>query len=264
MSYFSQPIDQPLYEDILWNKPETKSLAGKLLIIGGNSHSIVAPSKIYSQALSYGAGEARVVLPNATLHYFKQAVVPHDIIFAESTPSGSFSSSALQTLRTYSQWADFLVIAGDMTKNSETTTLTAELLAKSTLTATITGDSIDALQPFAEAIFSRKGTICIMTFGQLQKYAQAMGYHTALTSTLTHNRLIAWLEEFSQSINAVAVLLHAKSVYTAAKGSVIATQPFAITDHSTQHIAAASSVWAMQHPARTTEAIATAITQIIE
>ena len=262
MSYYNQSIDQPLYEDILWNKPETKALAGKLLTIGGNAHSIAAPSQAFSDAIMYGAGEARVILPKAAQQYFKQTSVPPEVFFAESTPSGSFSHAALSTMVSYSQWADYIVIAGDMTKNSETTTVTADLLSQTQLPITIAGDSIDALQLYAETLFSRHKTVCIMNFAQLQKYSVVLGYHSALTSSLTNNRLVGWLEEFSKTIYATIVCVHDNAVYVAANGTVITTRPFNSTPVNTNHLVAACSVWAMQHPARTTEAIATALTQI--
>ena len=262
MSYINQAINQPLYTDILWSKPETKVLAGKLLIIGGNAHSIAVPSQIYSHVCQYGAGEAKVVVPSATRPYFAHTPPTPAIVFADSTPSGSFSHAALPTVLEYSRWADYALIAGDMTKNSETTTFTAEFLAHSQLPVTIAGDSIDALQPYTESILARTTTVLCVNFIQLQKYAVLNGFHTALTSSMTNNRFASWLDEFSKSINALIVCMHANTVYVASQGSVIASRPYSNTAASMYHLVAAGSVWAMQHPVRRAEAFATAITQI--
>ncbi len=262
MSYVSQSVDHPLFEDILWSKPETKALAGKLLIIGGNSYSIAVPSQIYSHICHYGAGEAKVVLPSTTRSYFAHTAPSPSIVFANSTPSGSFSHAALPVVLQYSHWAEYIVIAGDMTKNSETTTFTAEFLSESPLPVTIAGDSIDALQLYAETLLARPDTVLCVNFMQLQKFATLNRYHTALTSSLSNNRFASWLEEFSASIHTLLICTHAHTVYVASQGTVIATRPYTTTPTSMNHLVAAGSVWAMQHPTRRAEAIATAITQI--
>jgi NAD(P)H-hydrate repair Nnr-like enzyme with NAD(P)H-hydrate dehydratase domain len=56
-----QASSKPLFDDLLWSRPEQKALAGKLLIIGGNSHAIAAPGEAFMLASKAGAGDIRVV-----------------------------------------------------------------------------------------------------------------------------------------------------------------------------------------------------------
>ena len=43
MDYWhKQTAENPLYEDVLWARPENKHGAGKLLVVGGNLHGFAA------------------------------------------------------------------------------------------------------------------------------------------------------------------------------------------------------------------------------
>lgn len=262
MSYYKQSPQSPLFESIIWNKPETKLRAGKILIIGGNKHSIVAPSTAYTTALQHGAGESKVVLPDATRSYFKTSTTPSDIIFAESTPSGSFSHNALASLRSYVQWADYLLLPGDLSKNSETTTVCAELLTTSNQPATVAADAIDTFVPYADNLLEREDTLLIFSFSQLQKYSITSQRLLPLTSTLAHNLLISWLEESSKQCRATLCFWQHDTAYIAGQGDVIATQPLEFSNKYLHKISAIMSVWAMQHPLQRTKATATALTQL--
>jgi len=47
-----QTPEQPLFPDIEWNKPEQRSRAGKLGIIGGNKLGFAGVAEAYSTALA--------------------------------------------------------------------------------------------------------------------------------------------------------------------------------------------------------------------
>ena len=95
----SQTADAPLFPDIEWSKPEQRSQAGKLLIIGGNKLGFVAVASAYETATKAGIGESRVALPDV----LKKAIDPgaFDTVYAASNPSGGFSKEALSELKGY-------------------------------------------------------------------------------------------------------------------------------------------------------------------
>ena len=45
---------KPIFDELLWSKPENKRFAGKLLIIGGNAHGMLAPANAFSLASKTG------------------------------------------------------------------------------------------------------------------------------------------------------------------------------------------------------------------
>ena len=69
-----QTPEQPLFPDIEWNKPEQRSRAGKLGIIGGNKLGFAGVAEAYSTALASGVGEARALLPDVLKN-----TLPHTI-----------------------------------------------------------------------------------------------------------------------------------------------------------------------------------------
>ena len=54
-----------LFPEIEWSKPEQKSHAGKLLIIGGGAGAFRGLAIAHKTALRTGVGEVRILLPNS-------------------------------------------------------------------------------------------------------------------------------------------------------------------------------------------------------
>ena len=259
MSYITQTTTTPAYPEVIWSKPETKALAGKLLIVGGNMHSISAPSTAYIAANKAGAGEVRVVLPDATKRYFAHQHIPADIMFAPSTPSGSFSAEALQPLMEYSNWADYVCIVGDISKNSETAVIIASFIRELSTALCITGDTIDTLQENAAELLLRPHTLVVPTFAQLQKYSQQSKMTTALTTTLPFQAHVAWLEEFGRTNAAAVIYKLQNSAYVAYDGNVSVTTTIQQRAHWELHTAVTAAVWIMQQPQQSFKAMTTSL-----
>ena len=117
-TYWQKQIDAPLYPDIMWSRPESAAGAGKLAVIGGDSHGFGAPGIAWNVANSSGVGVCKVLLPDAVKKVVK-GILP-DADFAPSTPSGSFSKKALDELLSIASWSDATLLAGDIGRNSET------------------------------------------------------------------------------------------------------------------------------------------------
>ena len=106
------------FPDLHWSRPENRLHAGKLLVIGGNLHGFAAPAEAYSEADKAGAGAVRVLLPDATQKLIGKFVPEAE--YAPSTPSGSFAQLSLNEWLISSSWADHVLLAGDLSRNSET------------------------------------------------------------------------------------------------------------------------------------------------
>jgi NAD(P)H-hydrate repair Nnr-like enzyme with NAD(P)H-hydrate dehydratase domain len=113
-----QQPDKPLFPDIEWNKPEQKTHAGKLGIIGGNKLGFVAVGDAYGVAAQSGVGQVRVLLPDA----LKKSVPPTitDVVYGASNPSGGLSREAETEMHALGTWADGTLLIGDAGRNSET------------------------------------------------------------------------------------------------------------------------------------------------
>ena len=106
--WLRQTPAKPLFPDIEWGKPEQRSSRGRLGIIGGNKLGFAGVAESYSTALSSGAGEVRVLLPDA----LRKAIPPSmtDVTFGATTPSGSLSKEALGEIQALAQWSTALLL----------------------------------------------------------------------------------------------------------------------------------------------------------
>ena len=117
-----QTKSNPLFEDLLWSRPENKQHAGKLLIIGGNKFSFNSPAEAYNEAERAGAGAIRVILPDSLRTTISKIFPAAD--FAQSNPSGGFSNAALAEIIEQMDWA----CSGWMTKVGAVVSLCARVL----------------------------------------------------------------------------------------------------------------------------------------
>src|SRR5882757_7834828 len=115
--WHKQAIDKPLFPELLWSRPENKSFAGKLLIIGGNAHGFAAPAEAYVAAEKAGIGTTRILLPDSLQKTVGKLFAPAE--FATSNPSGGFAQTSLAEALALSDWADGILVAGDTGRNSE-------------------------------------------------------------------------------------------------------------------------------------------------
>ena len=123
-----QQPDTPLFPDIEWNKPERRDLAGRLGIIGGNKLGFAAAADAYEIAKKTGAGEVRVLLPDALRS--KVPTQMTDVLFAPTNASGSLASEAATDVAALHNWATGLLYIGDAGKNSQTAIIYEHRIAR--------------------------------------------------------------------------------------------------------------------------------------
>jgi len=170
-----QQPNTPLFPDIVWQKPEQQSLAGKLLIIGGNTHGFAAVAQAYQDAKNAGAGECRVVLPDA----LKKAIDPLalDCVYVPTNASGGITKDALPPLKAAAAWADALLFIGDAGRNSENYPRT--LLFSMQLT-----NVVEALHKFT---ITYPATVVVFHQNQL-----LVATHGKVSSTPWENPMLIW------------------------------------------------------------------------
>src|SRR5688572_16330521 len=88
-----QTAEKPLFPDIEWSKPEQRSQAGRLGIIGGNKLGFAGVAEAYGVAQTTGVGELRVLLPDVLRKTIPATIT--DTMFAPTNPSGSLARDAL-------------------------------------------------------------------------------------------------------------------------------------------------------------------------
>lgn len=255
-TYWRKQQEQALFPDIAWSKPENKQHAGKLLIIGGNLHGFAAPAAAYQESLKAGVGVAKVLLPDALQKTVGRILENGE--YAPSTPSGSFSQKALASWLDWSQWADAILLAGDLGRNSETAITIERFVAKTNLPLTITKDAIDYFYANPGAITQRLKTTLVLSLAQLQKLNKQMGSTEPLLFSFGIAQLANWLHSFTSDNPCTIVVYHQQSILVAHQGQIISTE---VGEQTIWRLKTAScgAVWWLQNPAKPLEALTAGI-----
>ncbi len=256
-TFWQKQTDKPLFEDLLWSRPEQRSLAGKLLIVGGNLHAFAAPAEAFGEAGKAGVGVARVLLPNAT----KKLVGPllEAVEYAPSTPSGSFSQQALAEVLDASRWTDAVLLAGDLGRNSETAILLEKLTQKYRGQLTLTKDAVDYATTTPDLVRHRPDTLLVLSVAQLQKLAVKAGFTQAFTFDMDLLRFVDTLYAFTAIYPVHIIVKHLDTLHVASNGKVITTKVSGGADVWRVRVAAHAAVWWLQNPEKVLEGLATAV-----
>lgn len=256
-----QTLEAPLFLDLLWSRPENRRQAGKLLILGGNLHGFSAPAEAFSAAEKAGIGSSRVLLPDA----IKKTVggfIEHGE-FAPSTPSGSFSQKALDEVLEQAGWADGVLVAGDLGRNSETAILLEKFLAKYPGQITLTKDAADYISSAPQQVERRQKTTIVLSLSQLQRLITSLKYPRAVTLGMPLLQLVDLLHDFSQTYPFFVVVKHQQTIIVAVDGKVSSI----MTDDKREDMwrvktAAYTAVWWLQNPDKSYEALSTSLLQL--
>jgi len=255
-----QEPGKPLFPDLLWSRPEHKRHAGKLLIVGGYKYGFAAPAEAYTESEKAGIGTARVLLPDSLHKTVGRAFLAGE--FAPSTPSGSLARTALAELLAMAGWADGVLLAGDLGRNSETAILLEQFLQKHPGQTTLTKDAVDYCLNTPASCLDRPETSLVLTMAQLQKLASSAKFTTAFTFAMDLLHVVEALHELTTAHQANIVLRHLDTMFVAAGGQVsttkIPSQPAIWRTKTAAH----TSIWWLQNPTKPFEALTTAITEI--
>jgi NAD(P)H-hydrate repair Nnr-like enzyme with NAD(P)H-hydrate dehydratase domain len=253
--WHKQTSSKPLFPELIWSRPENRQLAGKLLIIGGNLHGFAIPAEAYNNAVKAGVGTARVLMPDAIKTLLGNThSLSLEMEFASSTSSGSFNLSALAEFLSLSSWADGVLLAGDLGRNSETAILLEKFIEKYQGQMTLTNDAVEYFNKNTDLVLHRPNTTLVLSVPQLQKLLMEARYKTAVTSNLDLMHLVEVLHEFTEEFSVNIVVKQNQITLTAVGGHVCSTEAAQAAGwqiETATHI----SVWWLQNPAKPFEAI---------
>lgn len=251
MRWLRQKPDEPLFPDVLWSRPENRRHAGKLLIIGGHKQAFNEVSAAYAAAQKAGIGSARVILPDS-LQKMLHTLFP-EAEYAASTPIGSFSRQALGTLLDASEWADAVLLVGDLGRNSETAVLLEGFIEKYPGKLALTGDSLDYFLNQSSKLISRKDSLIIGSLNQIQKLAAP----NLIQQNADLIKVVEQISDWVSKTDLEAVATHSNQAIVAVNQQ-ISTSPVkaSVPDVS---LAAYAAVWWLQQPEKPFEALTSAV-----
>lgn len=239
-----QSSEHPLFPNIEWAKPEQRSHAGQLGIIGGNKLGFAGVADAYSTALATGVGAVRVLLPNILQKTIPPAIT--DTVFAPTNPSGSLARSAGSDMMALGAWANGIVLIGDAGRSSETAIVYEDFLHEYTGPVTITRDAVDLVKNSNATLVERPQTLLVVSFAQLQKMFQTVYYPKVLTFSMQLANVVEALHKFTITYPVGIAVLHKDHLIVAVKGDVTTTtwhNPMAIWRGSVAIKAATYWLW---------------------
>ena len=217
--YWQRQSKTPLFSDVDTMRPEQRRFAGKVLLVGGNKGMFFTVAKAMSVAEKIGVGECRVVMPDSL-----KSTVPTtpDIYFTESETSGAFGRKSLPELMRLADWADVVVMVGDLGKNGETSIAMAEFLNKIDKPVYMMRDAIDAVMADSMNWSMREGkTVLLASLPQLQKLFRAVYYPKVITLSMPTNQLVETLHKFSLTYEMTLVTFHNEQLIVAQGGEIV-------------------------------------------
>lgn len=244
-----QSTDKPLFPDIEWGKPEQRSMRGRLGIIGGNRLGFAGVAESYSTALTTGAGEVRVLLPDALRKSIPSSMT--DVVFGPTNPSGSLGKNALAEIQALAQWSTGLLLCGDAGRNGETAIAYSDLIRQYTGQLIITRDAVDLVKNDADALVNRPNTLLVISFAQLQKLFQNVYYPKILTFSMQLMQLVEAVHKFTTTYPVTIAVLHRDTLIVAHDGQVTTTtwqNPMTIWRGVTAARAATYWLWTPSQP----------------
>ncbi|MDX2776104.1 hypothetical protein PV379_01885 [Streptomyces caniscabiei] len=253
-----QTPGKPLFPDIEWSKPEQRSQAGRLGIIGGNKLGFAGVAEAYSTALATGVGEVRVLLPDILRKTIPTSIT--DTVFGASTPSGSLAKDATVEMQTLGSWAQQVLMIGDAGRNSETAIAYERFLQDYAGQVTLTRDAVDLVKNSSRLIVERPNTLLVVSFAQLQKLFQGVYYPKILTFSMHLASLVEALHKFTITYPVGIAVLHKDYLIVAHKGEITTTEwqnPMAIWRGTVATKAACYWLW---NPNKLREAVTSSIT----
>ena len=255
--WLRQTHDKPLFPELEWSRPENRLHAGKLLIVGGNAHGFAAPAEAYAESSQAGVGTARVLLPDAT----KKMVggVAEYVEYAPSTPSGSFSQRALGELCDLVKWADGILIAGDLGRNSETAIWLEAFLARGETPTVITRDAVDYVASSPSTVLERPNTTLVLSLSQLQRLATAAKSPQPVRFGMNMLQLVDWLHDFTCTHAPNLIVKHLENIFVAVDGQVSTTKLTHEIPIWRVKAATHAGVWWIQNLVRPFEALTAAV-----
>jgi NAD(P)H-hydrate repair Nnr-like enzyme with NAD(P)H-hydrate dehydratase domain len=252
-----QASAKPLFPDLIWARPENKAQAGKLLIAGGNAHSLAAPATAYNQAARAGIGTARVLLPDSLQKTVGRVFEAGE--YTPSTPSGSFGKRSLAELCALSAWADGVLLAGDFGRNSETAIMLEQYIGKYDGQLTVTHDALDYFTKSPLALLERPETLLVASFAQFQKLSIGAASPTPVTYEMDLVRLVEFLHVLTEKYPAAIITRRHDDIFVAAGGQVSTTKLPDMERVWRVKTAAAAAVWWLQNPSKAYAALTTSI-----
>jgi len=251
-----QDNNSPLYEEIVWAKPENKRHRKRLVIVGGNTHAFMQVAASYDRSIEAGIGDCRVVLPDKLEKVIGKSI--ENVVYLPSDSSGGISKDAITAMHQYSEWGDGILFPGELGHGSETTRFAEQFINETKLPLVLSGDSIEVFFSHPKTIFDTENAVLMLSINQLQKMAPELGLATPVTHKIGLVKLVELLQEITENRETMLVTNHESNIIVAMYGEV-STTPRTFSNDWQLSVAPKAAVYLLQHPEKPFQAVTTSV-----
>jgi NAD(P)H-hydrate repair Nnr-like enzyme with NAD(P)H-hydrate dehydratase domain len=241
---YIKQTDQPLFPDILWNRPLSRHTSGRLLLVGGHSGGFNMIQSVYQFSVAAGIGQCSVVLPDVLRPILAGAPDSH---FAPSTQSGSLGKGALALILDMAQEHDAVMLGPDLSANSETTVLAEHLLTSLTRPVILLGDSLIAARYQPEQLLNSPHHLVVADITEVLKLASAKRVPLPIShpdSVLNKLEIIKAITKHSS----VSWMIHGRELIVSDGYNISLTPTVSEMEFFRPASAAIAAVFYLQHP----------------
>lgn len=252
-----QTLESPLFENMLWSRPENKLHAGKVLVIGGNMNGFSKTVNSYQGLIDAGVGMVTVLLPKTVKKVLGN--ISPNVIYCPDTDSGSFGPESYSDMVEYSNGVDGILMPGELSNNSQTLVAIEKFINGVNRPLIAAEETIDLMLQLHMEILDRSNMIFIGTIDKLQKLLTKLRSTQAITSSIALVNLVELLHNFTTGKRLSIITIHDGYVVVAREGVVSTTKVEDSRYLSLPKLADAATTWIIQNPDSVFEAINCAV-----
>lgn len=206
-----------------FERPDQKTLAGRLLVLGGQANSFFVVANAINTAEKEKIGDVKALMPDS----LSKKIPNNDrVVFLPSDKSGGFSETATSLALNSLTQADAMIVIGDMGKNSETIKFLDELLIKNEKDILLMRDAVDlAISGDNVENWLEKGNIVLfVSIAQFKKILKAVYYPKVINITAPVMQLIEVVHKFTLSYSLTLVIPYGGFIILAKNGKVMSVK----------------------------------------
>lgn len=246
--------DEPLFPDILWNRPTSIGRSGRLLIIGGHKHEFSQIQHIFEVAEASGIGEIKAAMPDSLRRLLPGVDAG---FFLPSTQSGSIARSAMGELLHIASDFDAIVIGANITNNSETAIFIESIVRKSELPIIITEEAITILKFNPDLITGNPNILVVSTMPGIFELANNHHIPLAIKPNAGVVGKLQIIEQLVQISRCQYFVFDQESIAVAEGKYSLTSLNQSVSDASSVPIGLASAFW-IQNRSKPFDALTTA------
>ena len=252
---FIRQNETPLFPKILYNRPITRTGAGRLLIAGGHTGELSQPTALFELAMAAGAGECTVALPDAVVKLLGGAP---STTFVASSPSGSLGREALGRLLELSEDVDAVAVGVSLSNNSETAILLERFLGEVVRPVIAFGEAMSLMLANPAPLIDKPNNLLILTMPEVFKLADRLGVAIQIRPGGGLFNKLEIVMAVAEQIAATLLVYGTETIIaTAGETPIVTPVDYRLSQYPIVYYALGSVFW-LQNRARRRDGLATA------